>query len=247
MNSKKDIIKKTKKPTVKKSVNIFNVAVLPLSGKTASKLELDPEVFGIKPSPKAISQAVRVYLSRRRNASAKSKTRSEVSGSRAKIWPQKGTGRARHSDRFAPIFVGGGVAHGPRGDQNFDLKLSKGLKKLALHSLLSDKLKNNGIIVVADFKSEFKKTGEVKKYFSKLLEGQKIDKGKICFVYDGAKVQTLRSMRGLKSLGKKLSLSIVNVKLLNIFEIINCDVFVLNKSAVEYLQQNFKKDRRNTK
>jgi large subunit ribosomal protein L4 len=247
MNSNKNTVKRTKKPTVKKTANIFNVPVLPLSGKTASKIKLDPEIFGIKPSPKAVAQAVRVFLSRRRNANAKSKTRSEVKGTRAKIWPQKGTGRARHSDRFAPIFVGGGVAHGPRGNQNFNLKLSKGLKRLALHSLLSDKFANDKIIIVADFKAELKKTGQAKKYFAVLLKKQKIDKGKICFTYDGAKIQTIKSLRGLKSLGKGLDFSIVNIKLLNILDIINCDVLMLNKSAVEYLQQNPKKNRRTAK
>lgn len=241
MNSKKNTGKKAKKPTIKKTVNVFNVPVLSLSGKTAGTIKLDPEIFGIKPNPKAVAQAVRIYLSRRRSANAKTKTRSEVKGSRAKIWPQKGTGRARHSDRFAPIFVGGGVAHGPKGNQNFDLKLPKGLKKLAFYSLLSDKFAEDKILIIADFKSEFKKTRQAKKYFLDLLKKQKIDNGKICFAYDGAKIQTIRSLRGLKSLGEKLDFSIVNIKLLNVLDIINCDLLVLNKSAAEYLQQKSKK------
>ena len=101
------------------------LAVVDVKGKSKGQINVSNEIFGINPNKIVVAQAVRVHLTNQRQATAKSKTRGEVSGSGKKIWRQKGTGRARHGDRYAPIFVGGGVAHGPRGNQNVKRNLSK--------------------------------------------------------------------------------------------------------------------------
>src|SRR5690554_4960009 len=94
----------------------------------ASSIEVSDAVFGQKANPTLLAQAVRVYLSNLRQGTSKVKTRSEVSRTRAKWYRQKGTGNARHGARSAPIFVGGGVAHGPNGQQNWTKSLSRKMK-----------------------------------------------------------------------------------------------------------------------
>jgi len=124
----------------------LTVDVYSISGKVVSKLSLPKEIFGVRVNERLIAQAVRVYLANQRKGTASTKTRGEVRGSTRKIWRQKGTGRARHGSRKAPIFVGGGIAFGPK-PRDYSLKLPKKMKKAALFSALSLK-KNNGEIKV---------------------------------------------------------------------------------------------------
>jgi len=124
-------------------VNLYN-----LKAEAVGQVDLPKSTFGQKPNVQLISQAIRVYTSNQRKSTARAKTRSEVAGTTKKIWAQKGTGRARHGDNRAPIFVGGGSAHGPQGDQNYKLKLSKKMAKLANISVLSQFASQNSILVV---------------------------------------------------------------------------------------------------
>ncbi len=121
-------------------------------GQEVKDLGLSSQIFGAEVNPHLVAQAVKVYLNNQRKAYPKAKSRSEVSGSRKKIWPQKGTGRARHGDKFAPIFVGGGVAHGPKGNQNYSKKLPKKMKRKALVSALSAKQKEGKVKIVKGIK-----------------------------------------------------------------------------------------------
>jgi len=114
-----------------------------------SKVALAKDIFGQKPNMALLAQARRVFLTNQRSAGAKAKGRSERRGSGRKIWAQKGTGRARHSDRQAPIFVGGGKAHGPVGFKK-RLHLSKKMRRAALRSALSVKAKEDNIIIISD-------------------------------------------------------------------------------------------------
>lgn len=102
-----------------------------------STVTVSDSIFGVKSSPVVLSQAVRVYLSNQRQGSAQAQTRGEVSRTKKKLYKQKGTGGARHGARSAPIFVGGGAAHGPTGDQNWSRSLSQKQKTLALCQALS--------------------------------------------------------------------------------------------------------------
>ena len=93
---------------------------------------------------------------------AKTKQQNEVSGPTSKIYAQKGTGNARHASRKAPIFVGGGIAHGPKGELSYKKrKLNKSEKKQSIASLISDKIKNNKLLIFSDFSSKIKKTKEM--------------------------------------------------------------------------------------
>src|SRR3989338_10897476 len=119
-------IKKT--TTVKKtspSLVIYNI-----EGKEEKTIELPKDIFSVSANPSLLAQAVRVYLVNQRQGNVKVKTRSEVIGSTRKIYRQKGTGKARHGAIKAPIFVGGGVAHGPK-QKDYNLKFNKKMRKKA--------------------------------------------------------------------------------------------------------------------
>jgi len=148
-------VKKVKKSPDKIS---FKIPVYDLEAKKTGSLDLNQSIFGLKPNPQLLAQSARVYLSNQRKARAKTKNRSEVRGSTKKIWAQKGTGRARHGDMRAPIFVGGGIAHGPRGEQNYKLRLTKKMRKLATKTILSLILTNKSILAVKDFDKIIPKT-----------------------------------------------------------------------------------------
>jgi len=112
----KPVVKKSSvapKPRVVRSTGL-RADVYNTQGRVVSKVSLPKEVFGAKVNDNLMAQAVRVYLANQRMGTASTKNRGEITGSTKKIWRQKGTGRARHGSRKAPIFVGGGVAFGPR-------------------------------------------------------------------------------------------------------------------------------------
>lgn len=156
--SVKKVTPKTVKPGVKKTqslpeskektVNVrVQLSVLDTDGKVEGKVSVPAKLFAAKINPKLMAQAVRVYLANQRESSASTKTRSEVEGSTRKIYRQKGTGRARHGAIRAPIFVGGGVAFGPR-PHDFNLGFTKKMKRAALASAITTKNNENNIIVV---------------------------------------------------------------------------------------------------
>ena len=124
-------------------------------------------------SPQLLAQAIRVYLSNQRQGTKHAKTRGEVAGSGKKIWRQKGTGNARHGDRQAPLFVGGGIAHGPKGNENYRRKLPKKMKRLALGATLSLKKADKQVVVVKDLKALEPKTKALIMMLEKVVKGYK--------------------------------------------------------------------------
>ncbi len=117
-----------------------------LTGKK-TKVDVSDDLFAVPFNPALLSQAVRVYLSNLRQGTSKTQTRSDVNRTTKKLYRQKGTGNARHGARTANIFVGGAVAHGPTGEQNWKKKLPKKMKKLALRIALSLHAKDDNIII----------------------------------------------------------------------------------------------------
>src|SRR3989344_7204583 len=122
-------------PKAKKSGSL-TVPVYEISGKEKGSLSLPKEAFSVDVNKALLAQAVRVYQSNQRQGTASTKTRGEVVGSTRKIYRQKGTGRARHGDIKAPIFVGGGVAHGPKS-ANYRKSISQKMRRIALLGALS--------------------------------------------------------------------------------------------------------------
>ena len=144
----------------------MKIKVINIEGSKVSDIELSDKIFSLKPNKGIIQSVLYWQQNHSKPRTAKTKQRSEIKGSTAKIYAQKGTGGARHSSRKAPIFVGGGVAHGPKGAVYKLKKLNKKVRKLGLFHILSEKNKNNLLFVVDDFKTEIKKT----KIFNKFLE-----------------------------------------------------------------------------
>ncbi len=117
-------------------------------GQEAGKVTLSKEVFGAQWNADLVHLVMVAMRSNERDPIAHTKTRGEVRGGGKKPWQQKGTGRARHGSTRSPIWVGGGVAHGPRNDKNFDRKINKKAKTTALYAVLSKKLKDGEILFV---------------------------------------------------------------------------------------------------
>ena len=134
---------------------------LNLDGKKDS-IEVLDKIFSAKVNKKLVDTVLYKTNANYKGRHAKTKQQNEVAGPTSKIYAQKGTGNARHASRKAPIFVGGGVAHGPKGQLAYKKrKLNKSEKKQSIVSLISDKVQNNNLLVFNDFNSEIKKTKEM--------------------------------------------------------------------------------------
>ena len=136
----------------------MKLKVINIDGKKVNDIEISDKIFSLKLNNDVIQSLIDWQLNHFKPRTAKTKQRTEIKGSTAKIYAQKGTGGARHSSRKAPIFVGGGVAHGPKGSVYKVKKINKKIRKLGLFQLLSHKIKENSLFVVEDFKNEIKKT-----------------------------------------------------------------------------------------
>lgn len=243
MPVKKLKVKNARKSTVKKSsvskpkmvrasrlaANVYN-----MQGKVVSKVNLPKEVFGAKVNDSLIAQTVRVYLANQRMGTASTKNRGEITGSTKKIWRQKGTGRARHGSRKAPIFVGGGVAFGPR-TRDYSLKIPKKMKKAALFSALSQKQNNGEIKVVTGLEKIQSKT----KFMAGVLKNLKIEskKRKILLVTPDRQKNGLENVyRAARNIE---GVRIQNVKTLNTYEILDNNGIIFMKAAIEKFEEHF--------
>lgn len=220
---------KTKKAPVKKiekkktiAKNNFSVPVVSLTGKEVGALELPKEIFGVKINTSLLAQAMRIYLNNQKSHWSNTKTRGEVTGSTRKIYKQKGTGRARHGAITAPIFVGGGVALGPKA-RKVVLELPKKMKRVALISALAQKLSENAILGIEGLDKASGKTKEMAKFLKNL------DKKSVLVVADQKIDSVQRSVRNLKSI------DFLAADQLNAFEIIKHQSLLLTKAAVERL------------
>ena len=138
-----------------------------MDGKKGS-IEVTDKVFSAEINNKLVSAVLYKTNANYKKRHAKTKQQNEVSGPTSKIYAQKGTGNARHASKKAPIFVGGGVAHGPKGELAYKKrKLNKSEKKQSIASLISEKVKNKNLLIFSDFNSEIKKTKEMNLIFKK--------------------------------------------------------------------------------
>lgn len=203
--------------------------VLDTEGKVSGKVNLPEDLFGAEINDDLLTQAVRVYLSNQRKAHAKTKTRGEVLRTGAKWFRQKGTGHARHGSRSAPIFVGGGVAHGPRGTQNYEKKLPKAMRFKALAGALTTKFKNKEVVVINGLDKIEGKTKEL----VKILAGIKVNKAKKFLLVLPKKMDLItRAARNIPGL------TVRPVSLLTTYEVLNGGHILILKEAID----NFKKE-----
>lgn len=150
-----------KKTTTEKAEKL-DVKVYDQNGKSVQDLAVPAHIFGLTWNADLIHQVVTSMTSSAREPIAHTKTRGEVRGGGKKPWQQKGTGRARHGSSRSPIWVGGGVAHGPRNDKNYDRKVNKKMKAKAIYTILSEKLRDSEVIFLNSLTLENPKTIEAK-------------------------------------------------------------------------------------
>ncbi len=214
---------KTKKTTK------FIMPVYNPDGTIEKEVSLPQKILETKVNPEILAQYIRVYQANQRQGTASTKTRSEVIGSTRKIYRQKGTGRARHGDIKAPIFVGGGVVGGPK-PRDYSLKLNKKQKKMAFYSALALKLKNKEVYVLSDkFLKIEPKTKKIIQFFDK----SKLEQGKKLIVVPNLEKNNLiLATRNLKDI------SLTEVKSLNPYQILNCQKLFFLEKAVLSLEEN---------
>ena len=205
--------------------DIYNI-----KGEKTGKFSLPENIFSAKVNPVLLAQSVRVYLTNQRSGTRKAKTRAEVNHSGRKIYRQKGTGRARHGSIKAPIFIGGGVAHGPKL-KDYQLNLSKKMRRLALYGALTHKYQTDSIKFINhlnEFPSKTKKMVEFLENL-KLLEDKK-KKSSLLLVTDKIRHEVVLSGRNLPYL------SITPVNQLNTYEVLRNNVLLMEKNTVDILQ-----------
>ena len=139
----------------------MEIEKLSIDGKTTT-VKVADKIISAKMNKKLVSNVLYKTNANFKGRKAKTKQKNEIIGSTSKIYAQKGTGNARHASRKAPIFVGGGVAHGPKGESNYKVrKLNKSEKKLSIASLITEKNNLKDLIIFNDFDKEIKKTKEM--------------------------------------------------------------------------------------
>ena len=202
-------------------VSVFNIK----GEDTGRKLTLSDNVFVIEPKDHAIYLDVKQYLAAQRQGTAKSKERSEMSGSTRKLGRQKGGGGARRGDINSPVLVGGARVFGPR-PRVYDLKVNKKVKALARRSALSYKVQENALIVVEDFTFEAPKT----KSFVEIVNNLKIADKKVLMVLSGSNKNVYLSARNLQRAKVAIASDI------NTYGVLNAGVLVVTESAVAQIE-----------
>ena len=244
---KKEIIKKTvvKKPLIKKTSvrkagvvgGVLKLDVFDIKGKVVESISLSKEIFGVKINNQLMAQAIRVFLANQRRGTVKTKSRGEVNKTTKKVYKQKGTGRARHGAMSAPIYVGGGVAFGPR-PRDYSLSFPQKMKKASLFSALSAKLKDGEIKVLTGLEKIEPKTKLMVNVIKNLnLESKnKVGKKLLLITADGADSvrQAGRNIKGL---------NILDAKQINTYEVLDNKGIILMKGALKVIENNFIKQK----
>lgn len=220
-------VKAAKPAAAKKSVSLD---VYGVDGKVSGKVSVPAEMFGDTVNKILLAQAVRVYLANQRQGNASTKTRGEVDGSSAKIYRQKGTGRARHGSKRAPIFVKGGVVFGPR-PRDFGLTLPAKMKRKALFSALSAKVADKTLIIVEGFEALEAKTKKFVQALTKLGVTEK--KQSLLFVTDSKAEKVKRAGRNIPGV------DFAGATRLNAYEVLKSKRVVIMREALEEMEKTF--------
>ena len=203
----------------------MEVSVLNIKGQeTGRKVTLSEAIFGIEPNDHVVYLAVKQYLANQRQGTAKSKERSEISGSTRKLGRQKGGGGARHGDINSPLLRGGGRVFGPK-PRDYSFKLNKKVKVLARKSALTYKAQDNAIIVLEDFTMDAPKTKE----FVAIAKNLKIDGKKTLFLTKDTNNNIYLSARNLQGT------TVMEASKLNTYQVLNADVLVISENSVQVI------------
>jgi len=202
---------------------------LNLNGKKDS-IEVLDKIFGAKVNKKLVNNVLYKTNANYKGRHAKTKQQNEVSGPTSKIYAQKGTGGARHASRKAPIFVGGGIAHGPKGELSYKKrKLNKSEKKLSVASLITEKKLNNNLLIFSDFNNEIKKTKEM---FS-IIKKFEITNSLI-ILDQNSKNKIEKSIRNIPNV------KITDVNHFSAFDLVKFRKVVFTESSIKELEKRYK-------
>ena len=201
---------------------------LDLNGKKVS-IEVLDKIFSAKINKKLVDNVLFKTNANYKGRHAKTKQQNEIKGSTSKIYAQKGTGGARHASRKAPIFVGGGVAHGPKGELAYKKrKLNKSEKKLSVASLISEKNKLNNLIIFNDFSNEIKKTKEMNSIIKKFEITNSL-----IILDKSSKEKIEKSVRNIPNV------KVTDVNHFSAFDIIKFKKVVFTESSVKELEKRY--------
>ena len=206
----------------------MKIEKIDIDGKKVS-IEVLDKIFSAKINKKLVSNVIYKTNANYKGRKAKTKQKNEIIGSTAKIYAQKGTGNARHASRKAPIFVGGGVAHGPKGETNYKKrKLNKSEKKLSIASLISEKNKTQNLIVFNDFSKEIKKTKEMNTLLNKFNA-----KNSLIILDKNSKDKIIKSARNIASI------KVTDINHFSAFDIVRFKKVVFTESSVKELEKRY--------
>ena len=205
----------------------MEVSVLNINGQeTGRKVTLNEEIFGIEPNDHVLYLDVKQYLGNQRQGNAKSKERSELSGSTRKLGRQKGGGGARHGDINSPLLRGGARVFGPK-PRDYRTKLNKKVKALARKSALTYKAQENAIVVVEDFNFEAPKTKE----FLNVAKNLKVDGKKVLMLLPETNKNVYLSARNLQRA------EVLEANKVNAYKILNADVLVITENSLKTIDE----------
>lgn len=203
----------------------MEVSVLNINGQeTGRKVTLNEAIFGIEPNDHVLYLDVKQYLANQRQGTAKSKERSELSGSTRKLGRQKGGGGARRGDINSPLLVGGARVFGPK-PRDYRFKLNKKVKNLARKSALSYKAQENAIVIVEDFTLDAPKT----KDFVNIAKNLKVEGKKSLLVLPEANKNVYLSARNLQQA------DVMTASTLNTYKVLNADVLVVTENSLKVI------------
>ena len=208
----------------------MKLEVINIDGKKTNNVELSEKIFSAQLNKSVITSIVDWQINHLKPRTAKTKQRNEVKGSTAKIYAQKGTGGARHSSRKAPLFVGGGVAHGPKGNVYRIKKINKKTKKLGLIQMLSQKNRINSLYVVEDFKQEIKKTKILNQF---LLKNKLINS--LMISDKNSKSNIMKSAKNIPNL------KIIDQEGANVYDLLKYKNVIFTMTSIKSLQDRLSK------
>ena len=201
---------------------------LNLDGKK-STIEVLDKIFSAKINKKLVNTVLYKTNANYKGRHAKTKQQNEVSGPTSKIYAQKGTGNARHASRKAPIFVGGGIAHGPKGELSYKKrKLNKSEKKQSIASLMSDKIKNKNLLILGDFTSKIKKTKEMNLILKKFEISNSI-----IILDKTSKINVEKSIRNIPNI------KVTDINHFSAFDIVKFKKVVFTETSVKELEKRY--------
>ena len=204
----------------------MKVPILNIEGSKGSTIEISDKLVNLKVNHKLIKFVIDWQLNHAKPRTAKTKQRNQVTGSTKKIVAQKGSGGARHASKKAPLFVGGGIAHGPKGAAYKIKKINKKVRKLALAQTLSKKNLDKNLFILEDVKKEIKKTKE----FNKFLEKNKLSNALI--ITDNESLKNInRSARNIKNI------KLINHDGANIYDLFKYKNIIITSSSVKKIQE----------